>query len=317
MMNSFLQMSASAGQMPAAFGHHAHNTHFSSSGSGGGIGGVSSSSGNLNSQQVYHHPHHHHHHHPHPAHHPHLGQLYHPGQHPHFNQTRPSFAIQEILGLSCGRQGASTPPSPGSVPDTATATAAAAAAAAAALMVSGGGVGGGTGVSSDSGAAATSASSSSSSMPGLGPGGVYFNPGAGTPPTTSQTLCGTAGSLAHHHHHHSHPHPHHQNMQAGASGFPTPPIGSHHHHHHHGPHQSMGAGSLYPWRLDLGPNVGPGQALSAPRFPAIPGRHSEDIVFDYKHSIGDDGEYRSQSSFHHAHLLISITALRYESLCTK
>ncbi|RUS73244.1 hypothetical protein EGW08_018987 [Elysia chlorotica] len=280
MMNSFLQMGTGGGQMPTTFGHHAHNTHYSSSSGGSAAIGGGSSSSNLNPQHVYHHPHHaHHHHHSHHSHHPaHLGQLYHPGQHPHFHQSRPSFAIQEILGLGCGRQGASTPPSPGTVSDTASATAAAAAAAAA-LMASGG---------SESGpATSVSSISSSSSVPGLGPGGMYFNSGASAPLSASQTLCGPGDSLSHHHHPHHHPHS--QNMQAGASGFPTPPLGGHH-HPHHGAHQSMAAGSLYPWRFDLASNVGTGQALSSPRFPGLPGRHSDDIVFDYKHSIGDDGE---------------------------
>ncbi|GFO27518.1 hypothetical protein PoB_005402300 [Plakobranchus ocellatus] len=247
-MNSFLQMSSGAGQMSGAFGHHTHHPHYSSNGgsSGGGLG----ANGSLNPQHAYHH----HHHHPHAAHH--LGQLYHHPQAPHLHHSRPSFAIQEILGLGCARQGAATPPSPTSLTD----------AAAAALMAGG-----------DSNTpTSVSSISSSSSMSGLGPGSMYFNPGA-TPSTTAQGLCGPPES----HHHQHHPH---QPMQGGS--FPTASLSG-----HHGPHQSVAAGPLYPWRFDLGGNVGPGQALTAPRFHGMPGRHSDDMGFDYKHGIGDDGKY--------------------------
>ncbi|CAG5127664.1 unnamed protein product [Candidula unifasciata] len=66
-MNSLLQMSSNSGQIPTSFNHPLHH-HYSNTG-----------------HQHQHHPHHHHH--------SHLGQLY--------QQQRPSFAIQEILGLGC------------------------------------------------------------------------------------------------------------------------------------------------------------------------------------------------------------------------
>ncbi|XP_012942674.1 visual system homeobox 2 [Aplysia californica] len=72
MMNGLLQMGSGPAQMPAAF-NHPHHPHYNSSN----------------------HPHHHH------PHHPHFGQLY--------QQQRPSFAIQEILGLGCRQH---TSPSP-------------------------------------------------------------------------------------------------------------------------------------------------------------------------------------------------------------
>ncbi|KAH9507226.1 hypothetical protein Btru_056656 [Bulinus truncatus] len=75
-MNGLLQMGSGPAQMTPGFSHP-HHGHYN--------GGS-------------HHHHHHHHHHPH---HPHLGQLY--------QQQRPSFAIQEILGLGCRQP---TSPSP-------------------------------------------------------------------------------------------------------------------------------------------------------------------------------------------------------------
>lgn len=72
-MNGLLQMSSGPGQMPASF-NHPHHPHY-------------------NSSNHHHHPPHHHH--------AHLGQLY--------QQQRPSFAIQEILGLGCRQP---TSPSP-------------------------------------------------------------------------------------------------------------------------------------------------------------------------------------------------------------
>lgn len=76
-MNGLLQMASAPGQMSPAF-NHPHHPHYNGSNH-----------------------HHHHHHHPTHTHHPaHLGQLY--------QQQRPSFAIQEILGLGC-RQPTSPP----------------------------------------------------------------------------------------------------------------------------------------------------------------------------------------------------------------
>ncbi|KAK0056006.1 visual system homeobox 2 [Biomphalaria pfeifferi] len=71
-MNGLLQMGSGPAQMPPGFSHP-HHGHYNSN------------------------AHHHHHHHTHP----HLGQLY--------QQQRPSFAIQEILGLGCRQP---TSPSP-------------------------------------------------------------------------------------------------------------------------------------------------------------------------------------------------------------
>ncbi|CAL1527509.1 unnamed protein product [Lymnaea stagnalis] len=84
-MNGLLQMSSGPGQMPPAFGHP-HHPHYNG--------------GN--------HHHHHHHHHPHA----HLGQLY--------QQQRPSFAIQEILGLGCRQPTSPSPVGDGGLMDPST-----------------------------------------------------------------------------------------------------------------------------------------------------------------------------------------------------
>ena len=223
MMNGILQMGSGPSQISAAF-NPPHHPHY-----------------NSNPQHHTHHPHH--------PHHPHFGQLY--------QQQRPSFAIQELLGLGCPRQHAS--PSP--VPDN-------------------------NSLVDPSAGLANSLSGVTNSLSGMtnSLGGVPYFHGGHSGHHQSLQVEAAQSQLPP-----GYPTPHHGHHHAGGagSGLGAGSVGLGAGSGGLSGSLGGGPGGLYPWRFDLTPTTSP-QSLPPPRLHGV--RHGEEVAYSYKHNIADDGE---------------------------